>query len=121
MPRILRPGRRQGLVVALAAMVLIASACGGASSDTATADTGRSEPAAAPQTTAPPESSTSADPAGTPEADSGDPAAETESDPGENLFPDVDVVNVSDGATINLAGELGGGDLPVLLWFWAPH
>lgn len=38
-----------------------------------------------------------------------------------NLFPSIDVVRISDGSTFDLATELGGGDLPVLLWFWAPH
>jgi hypothetical protein len=38
-----------------------------------------------------------------------------------NLFPDLDVVRVDDGSPLNLAAELGGGDRPVLLWFWAPH
>lgn len=47
-----------------------------------------------------------------------DPSAEQAS---ENLFPDIDVVNIADGATVNLAAELGGGDRPTLLWFWAPH
>ena len=39
----------------------------------------------------------------------------------ENLFPDVDVLDIADGSTVNLAAELGGGDKATLLWFWAPH
>jgi hypothetical protein len=50
------------------------------------------------------------------EGDAADDVAAT-----ENLFPDIDVVNIVDGSTVNLAQELGGGDKPVLLWFWAPH
>ena len=42
-------------------------------------------------------------------------------DVAENLFPDIDVVEVSTGASLNLKQELSGGDRPVLLWFWAPH
>lgn len=38
-----------------------------------------------------------------------------------NVFPDLDVVSVATGETVNLKAELSGGDLPVLLWFWAPH
>ncbi len=38
-----------------------------------------------------------------------------------NLFPDLDVVSVATGESLNLKAELSGGDLPVLLWFWAPH
>lgn len=58
------------------------------------------------------------------EASSSDDGADAGSDEPpatENLFPDVDVVNISDGSTINLATELGGGDTPLLLWFFAPH
>ena len=50
-----------------------------------------------------------------PAADGGEAAA-----PG-SLFPSVDVSNISDGSTINFQSEFSGGDLPVLLWFWAPH
>jgi hypothetical protein len=39
----------------------------------------------------------------------------------QSLFPDVSVQNVADGSSVNLQQELQGGDLPVLLWFWAPH
>lgn len=38
-----------------------------------------------------------------------------------NLFPNVEVQNISDGSPLNLQEELQGGDLPVLLWFFAPH
>ena len=40
---------------------------------------------------------------------------------GANLLPSVDVVDVATGDTFNLADQLGGGDTPILLWFWAPH
>jgi len=38
-----------------------------------------------------------------------------------NLFPDINVLNIADGATVNLAAELGGADKATLLWFFAPH
>ncbi|NNF53877.1 MAG: hypothetical protein HKN03_05475 [Acidimicrobiales bacterium] len=38
-----------------------------------------------------------------------------------NLFPDLDVLSVATGESLNLRSELSGGELPVLLWFWAPH
>lgn len=41
--------------------------------------------------------------------------------PVANLFPDIDVLNIADGGTVNLATELGGGDKATLLWFFAPH
>jgi hypothetical protein len=47
--------------------------------------------------------------------DEEDPATE------ENLFPDIAVLDVQTGDSVNLAAQLGGGDTPVLLWFWAPH
>ncbi len=40
---------------------------------------------------------------------------------GQNLFPMIEVADATTGDPIDLADELGGGDLPVLLWFWAPH
>lgn len=56
------------------------------------------------------------------EADDAPPADEPDvAAPSENLFPDIDVVNIADGSTLNLAAELGGADRPTLLWFWAPH
>lgn len=120
MLRILRPGRRRSLVVALAALAVIASACGGAGSETATADP--TEPTEAPPTTARAVETTATDATVTDAAAEDEATAPgSESDPGENLFPDIEVVDVADGATINLSSELGGGDLPVLLWFWAPH
>ena len=39
---------------------------------------------------------------------------------GANNFPDVSVVNLTDQATVSLASELGGGSIPILLWFWGP-
>ncbi len=39
----------------------------------------------------------------------------------ENVFPDIDVVEITTGGSLNLKQELAGGDRPVLLWFWAPH
>jgi len=48
-------------------------------------------------------------------------SAETvEPGPTENLFPDVDVVDLATGDDYNLT-NLGSIDKPVLLWFWAPH
>ncbi len=38
-----------------------------------------------------------------------------------NLFPDIDVLDIANGSTVNLAAALGGFDKPTLLWFWAPH
>ena len=35
-------------------------------------------------------------------------------------IPDVDMIDVSSGATVNLQ-SLAAGDEPLLFWFWAPH
>jgi hypothetical protein len=62
------------------------------------------------------------DPAATDDPAADESAADDEStEPVVNLFPDVDVLNVADGSSLNLAQELGGGDKATLLWFWAPH
>ncbi|MEL7158653.1 MAG: hypothetical protein AAFN30_18935 [Actinomycetota bacterium] len=107
----LRRPRRAAPIGALLALALAASACGSeASTALDVAESASTEPA---PTTTGAESTTTAASAAATEA----PAEE----PRENLFPPVDVVRISDGTTLNLATELGGGDLPVLLWFWAPH
>ncbi len=53
-----------------------------------------------------------------------DPADETLDEPAstaDNVFPNLDVLDIATGSTVNLSAELAGGDTPVLLWFWAPH
>ncbi|MGF1597643.1 MAG: hypothetical protein ACFCVK_12060 [Acidimicrobiales bacterium] len=113
---------RARLAGGLGALALLAAACGGGgdldAGDRSIAppaeDTGPQEPPAAARSTA--VTGATAAP-GSAAGDGGgepDPAA-------EHLFPDVDVVAVADGGALNLAVELGGGDRPVLLWFWAPH
>jgi len=118
-PRIRRVAAAKFVSVSMA-VGLVAAACGG-SADTATEGSNDSgtEPAAT-ESTAPAtqEPTTSADGDNAPaDADGG---AEETAAPAENLFPDVDVTNVVDGSAVNLT-SLGGGDRPVLLWFWAPH
>lgn len=88
-----RATKRTGLLVVVTALSVGVVACGGGSD---------------------PESTTISSAA--PSAVEGG-SAETS----DNLFPDVDVQLVADGSTVNLKEELQGGDLPVLLWFWAPH
>ena len=115
MPEMLRLPRRARLVAGLGVVTLLAAACGSGSSTTEVA---ANPPATeAPQTTTANDTSESTTAAVEPEGE----VAEAEPESQTNLFPNVDVVNVHDGSTLNLATELGGGDLPVLLWFWAPH
>ena len=74
---------------------------------TATTTVSTATPASeAPATTTPPTSA---------------PSSTSTTEPTINLFPDIDVLNIADGATLNLASELGGGDAATLLWFFAPH
>jgi hypothetical protein len=97
-------------------MAVVAAACGDGST---TADGGDAVDVAA-------ESATSSDPS---TSDSGTEQGEPGSEGGDgsedgaagSLFPDTQVVEIATGAELNLSAELGGGDLPVLLWFWAPH
>lgn len=117
MPEILRARSRQGLVAALLTVGLVASACGSDASETTAAD---AETTAAETETTAPETGAAADTEAESESTEGE-ATDTPEPATENLFPDVDVVNIVDGSTVNLAQELGGGNLPVLLWFWAPH
>lgn len=89
-------GRRSRLLALATALSIGVAACG-AGSETATPDT------AAPATAAP----------------ASDGGADTPAS--DSLFPNVQVQNITDGSMLNLQEELQGGDLPVLLWFWAPH
>ncbi len=121
MPRSLRLAPKRGLLAALTASALLLAACG-ADSDTVVESGAEATASTEPGTQAPATTVAEAD---TPPADSSAAAAPVESTEtdvaAENLFPDVEVLSVADGSSINLAAELGGGDLPVLLWFWAPH
>jgi hypothetical protein len=47
-------------------------------------------------------------------------SSEAAADPVENFFPDVDVIEIATGETVNMQ-SLVAIDRPVLLWFWAPH
>lgn len=50
----------------------------------------------------------------------GEAVAPTSSAASESDLPDVDVVDVVTGATVNVSA-LAPGDKPLLVWFWAPH
>ena len=120
MPSFKRPIGASGVLLSLA---LVAGACASDSPDAteAGADTSSAETAAQSETTAAAASDTSSD---TQAADGGaepEPEIEGPSPIGPHSFPDLDTVTISDGATVNLADELAGGDTPILLWFFAPH
>ena len=112
-----RPKRLRSAAL-LIALSLGAAACGAADGDSVAAPTlaPAVESGAAEGNSSDGDSSAASDGSGS-EAPADAPSA----DPAVNLFPDVDVLNVSDGSTLNLAAELGGGDKATLLWFWAPH
>lgn len=115
MLRILRPRSGRGsvgrTVTLSAALALTAAACGSDGTTEAALPVG-------PEPTPP----TSEALVETSTGPGGDNIAETTIAPERtNVFPDLNVVRIADRGTVNLADELGGGDLPVLLWFWAPH
>lgn len=120
MPEIVRRSRRVGFTAVIAAVAVLAVACGSGTVTTEVAadpsPAQEPEPAAGGESEDSPTSTESRTETET-EADGG----ETTSEPAVNLFPDVEVTNIVDSSSLNLATELGGGDLPVLLWFWAPH
>ena len=129
MRTLLRSSRRGARPTALlAAAAVMVAACGSAES-TRTIEQAATERSQAQETTG--ESAGDAAPAG---SESGADASVDESAnngaeaeqvgpalPIDHLFPDLETVRVTDGATINLADELAGGDTPILLWFYAPH
>ena len=111
------------LLSASLAVGLVAAACGGSADISTNGSNDSSAENANPASSTPTadestDDGVAADEAPAPAGTTGE--AEETAAPAENLFPDVDVVNVVDGSTVNLT-SLGGGDLPVLLWFWAPH
>ncbi len=123
----MKPGHRaRSKLVALGLLLSIgAAACGGG--ETAAPELGSAPQPSAPSSGADSTSSaTSSDDIAGSDASTGSDAPTDDSgaaaDAGiVNLFPDLDVVNVADGNTVNLASELGGGERATLLWFWAPH
>ncbi|MCP3992095.1 MAG: hypothetical protein GY724_23695 [Actinomycetia bacterium] len=113
MPKVTRRGQRRRLIALAGAIAMVGAGCGGAE---IVGDTTAQGPAADGVGTGPAaDEGTSEAPEAPGPSESSNAGAET------NLFPDIEVVNISDSSTVNLSTELAGGDLPVLLWFWAPH
>lgn len=125
--------RRAKAAAVLLALSLGAAACGADSSSTDAGSAESAPPTVQESSEAEPESESesesasdtgSNEEAADPGDDSGDDVEESaasDAAPAENLFPDVDVLDIPTGETVNLKAELAGGDTPVLLWFWAPH
>ncbi|MGB5756759.1 MAG: hypothetical protein WBM50_07580 [Acidimicrobiales bacterium] len=121
-----RPGRLAGIALALS---LVASACGSEADPVDVAsESSAPETSLASEGSAPETSTGSSDGTQAPTTEADGPAVpprdeddETAGPAESHLFPDLNTVNIVDGATVNLAEELAGGDTPVLLWFWAPH
>jgi ABC-type glycerol-3-phosphate transport system substrate-binding protein len=110
MPEIIGRGHGRRLAALAGALALGAAACGGSTETTADiAAPGGSTTETTAGTVAGPAEGTSSS------------LSSSEAPAGQNLFPTVEVVNVVDSSTLTLSQELAGGDLPVLLWFWAPH
>jgi len=119
---------RWRVAAALLALSIGAAACG--STETSSTPTlATQEPAAteAPTTTGAPAAEVTSETAEevveqeAVEAEVVEEEAVEEEEAVVNLFPDIDVLNIADGATVNLAAELGGADKATLLWFFAPH
>ena len=107
------------LVAVLLALSIGAAACG--STETSSAPTLAPQATSAAADQGSPDDSVSGDDASGDEAAPESDAQEETAGPAVNLFPDIDVLNIADGATVNLAAELGGADKATLLWFFAPH
>ncbi len=130
MPEILRARPRRRLVASIVAVAVSAAACGSDATEpneatgAATAQDSESASTVAAPADGGPADDESADGSEAGRSDEGASADDDSADddaPVENFFPDLEVVDIADGSTLNLADELGGGDRPVLLWFWAPH
>lgn len=117
MPSFTRPIGASGAVLAVA---LLAAACGSGSTDTTASDVAETSSAESTESTTASPSTESTEQADA-EPDQAGSESEGSAPAVEHSFPDLQTVNIVDGSTVNLADELGGGDTPVLLWFWAPH
>ena len=128
-------------IVCAATLALVAVACGSDEATTVVEPTGaeaaqeaaRDAPAAAAQDDSPTSSAATPEPSpttedGAPEAgaqtaDEGttdDSAAPVPALAGPGDVPDLDMVDVHTGQTVNLQ-TLVTGQTPLLFWFWAPH
>lgn len=132
--------RRRTIAIAIASSVtLVVGACGGADEpvDTIAATEDAADEAAAPTTgDAPPSTDTESDAeVELPEADAGDPATEPDDEPepeaptaepepeapaGPNDLPAVVVRDVATGDEVDLS-SFAPGELPFVVWFYAPH
>lgn len=112
---------RSRLLLITAAVLLFASACGESGETTTASSAGNgsgSSPAVAPspETAAPangPAPATEPAPASAPSEAANAPTA-------ENELPDVQVVDIATGNSVNLR-SFAPSATPIVLWFWAPH
>lgn len=95
-------------VAVLAALVVVASACGGTATDAEQVLDSGNAPALG------------LDAADGPDSDSGDVEFGGIGPP-RAVFPDVEVVEINSGQAMNVADELAGSGKATLLWFFAPH
>ena len=120
-------------IVCAATLALVAGACGSDEATTVVEPTGAEEaardaPAESPTSSAAasetsPTTEDAAPEAGAQTADEGaadDSAAPVPALAGPGDVPDLGMVNVHTGATVNLQ-TLVTGETPLLFWFWAPH
>lgn len=102
--------RTRRLIILVAAFTLLATACGGGGSD---------EPSGA--VAVGDDTSSGAEPAADDTSSGAEPASPSpETATTSTDLPDVEVVDVNTGETLNLQ-SLAPSDTPTLLWFWAPH
>ncbi|MDH3754469.1 MAG: hypothetical protein OEU32_11420 [Acidimicrobiia bacterium] len=95
---------------AAAAITLVLAA--GACSSPGGSGTGDSAVAAEPSTAEQPGSAESSP------AEPSEASSEQEAAPSD--LPDVDVIDLATGDTVNLT-SFAPSDRPIVLWFWAPH
>ncbi len=119
-----RPHGRRKLAALTVCAALIAAACGSGEGDVSSGPVTVGEPAATQgeTPTTPPAPSDSGVPqtAAPQPAESGEPAATEAPAPVASDLPNVDVLDVYTGETVNLT-SLAPAGTPLLLWFYAPH
>ncbi len=110
----------------LFALGMAASACGSGSTTTDAAPAGESSSASTSTDNGSAEDDSTEPSSGTDTsttASSADEGEEPAADPTATLanYPQVDVIDLGSGETVDFAEQVAGGSLPTLIWFWAPH
>ena len=109
------------LILCAATLALVAGACGSDEATTVVEPTGtKAAEEAAPEAGAQTADEGAAAEVTTDGSTADESAAEVPALAGPGDVPDLQMINMHTGTTVNLQSVVGG-QTPLLFWFWAPH